>query len=65
MATINKVEAFIKAAEIMTSGENEKEALIINRIIVKSIENDRKTNSYTHYIKLTREEKKLFAISPE
>ncbi|WP_418791510.1 hypothetical protein [Phosphitispora sp. TUW77] len=63
MAVINKVDAFIKAAEIFSSEEYSKEAAVVAKIITRALEEDKKNNTYSTHIRLSREEKKAFNVS--
>ncbi len=59
MPTIKKVDAFIKAAKVSSSG-NARMIENVNRVLTNSIKEDKKRGSYSIDIYLSREEKKCF-----
>lgn len=60
MSSIDKVDAFIKIADAINSGEN-KRVNSVGKIVAKSIEQDMQKKSYSSSIDLKRKESKIFA----
>ena len=59
MAVIDKVDAFIKIAEAIEKGDNNR-VNKMSQIIDKAIDKDLRENKYSAKIDLRRDEKKIF-----
>lgn len=58
MAEVDKVDVFISAASIVKSGDTTARNTV-NKLIIKALEQDKKTNQYSTKIVLKRSDKKL------
>lgn len=60
MASLNKVDAFIKIAEAISEG-NSNRAYQMGQILERAITKDTRRSDYSPKIELNRDEKKLFS----